>query len=156
MQVRRIYETLIKITSHTPAAAEFFAVLAQHEQDHADLLQISLAASQRCGWKLARFNPWRDYLPRLEQQMREAECAASAVEEVDDALRLAVRIESSEINLVFRGALAAGNAPFAARLGPFRNAIENHISYIVSEIVRLSPDLTMVSRELRTRFSRTA
>lgn len=156
LQAKRIYETLTEITTRTPAAAEFFAILAQQEQEHADLLKLCLTASRRSGWKLGLFDPWRDYLPRLEQQMREAEYSASAVEGVDDALRLVVWIESSEINLIFRGVIAASNSAFTKRLGPFRNAVETHVDFIVTEISRLAPNLTMVSRELRTRFSHSA
>ncbi len=156
LQAKRIYKTLAEITARTPAVTEFFAVLAQQEQEHADLLKLCLTASRRSGWKLVRFNPWRDYLPRLEQQMREAEYAASAVEGVDGALRLVVQIESSEINLVFRGVIDASDSAFTKRLGPFRSAIETHIDYIVTQISRLAPNLTMVSRELRTRFLHSA
>ncbi len=153
LQAKRIYETLAETTARRPAVAEFFAVLAQQEQEHADLLRISLAACRRSGWELGRFHPWREYLPRLEREMREAEYAASAVDSAEDALRLVVRIESSEINLVFRGAIAAGNSAFSRRLGPFRKAVETHIDYIVTQISRLAPNLTIISRELRTRFS---
>ncbi|MBN1393840.1 MAG: hypothetical protein JW959_02260 [Pirellulales bacterium] len=153
LRAKRIYENLTRLFSRSPAEARFFAVLAQQEQEHADLLDICLAASRRLGWRHGCFNPWRDYLPGLEQDMREAEYAASAVDDLNDALRLVVRIESSEINLVFRGALNAGRSAFTRCLRPFREAIETHINFIVTEISRLAPDLTIDPRELRARFS---
>ena len=84
--------------------------------------------------------------------MLEAESAAAAIESLEDALQLVVQLESSEINLVFRGALAASNSPFAHRLAPFRTAVETHLNYIVTQITNLAPHLTMISRELRARF----
>ena len=47
----------------------FFAGLVEQEQYHVDLLELARAAAIRKGWKASLFNPWQDYLPRLEQQM---------------------------------------------------------------------------------------
>lgn len=153
LRAKRLYE---RLSETIPEAAEFFSVLAAQEQEHADLLRLSMAVARRCGWRPGGFSLWRDYLPRLEQQMRDAEISASAIGTLDDALRMVVQIESSEINMVFHGALAASNSAFTRRLAPFKTAIEKHIDYIVTQIVRLAPDLTIVSRELRTRFPQSA
>ena len=153
LRAKRLYE---RLSEAIPEAAEFFSVLAAQEQEHADLLRLSMAVARRCGWRHGGFNLWRDHLPRLEQQMRDAEISASAIDTLDEALRLVVRIESSEINMVFHGALAASNSAFTRRLAPFKTAIEKHIGYIVTQIVSLAPNLTIVSRELRIKFPQSA
>ncbi|NLF07296.1 MAG: hypothetical protein GX594_04860 [Pirellulaceae bacterium] len=153
LQAKRLYETLGQSVAE---AAEFFAELASQEQKHADLLRVSMAAARHRGWRRGGFNLWRDDLPRLEQQMRDAEISASAVDSLDDALRLVVSVESSEINAVFQRALAACNSSFTRRLDPFRTAVEKHLDYIVTQIVHLAPNLRIASGELRARFPQSA
>jgi hypothetical protein len=153
LQARRLYVALARRFAEQPAAAHFFAILAQQEQDHADLLRLSAAAAHRCGWSLGCFSPWRKYLPSLEKELQEAESSLDSIASLDDALRLTIRIEASEINQVFRAILAGANSTFVKRLRPFRQAAEEHISYIVTNISQLSPNLTTLSRDLRTGFS---
>ena len=130
----------------------FFAGLAEQEQYHADLLELCRATAIRNGWKASVFNPWQDYLPRLEQQMATAEAGVYEIDSVDAALRLVIQIEASEINEVFHAALAATDAAFVKRLRPFRKTMEVHMSYIVERLPQLSPNLILPTRELRARF----
>ena len=132
----------------------FFAGLAQQEQCHADLLTLCRAAAIGGAWKVNLFNPWQDYLPRLEQQMDAAESAVYAIDSVDAALQLVVQIESSEINQVFHAALAATDGAFVKKLKPFREAMEAHMAYIVERLPQLSPRLLLNARELRAMFPR--
>ena len=152
LRAKRIYAALAKAFRDEGLVGPFFAGLADQEQDHADLLQLCRAAALRGGWKAALFNPWQDYLPRLEQQMDATEAAIGEIGSVDNALRLVVQIESSEINGVFNAALAATDPALVKRLRPFQEAMEAHMSYIVERLPELSPQLTMVCRELRARF----
>ena len=130
----------------------FFAGLVEQEQYHVDLLELARAVAMRSGWKANLFNPWQDYLPRLEQQMADTEAAVSTIDSVDAALRLVIQIESSEINEVFPAALAATDAAFVKRLKPFQEAMEAHMSYLVERLPQLSPQLILATRELRARF----
>ncbi len=116
------------------------------------MLELCRAASIRGGWKINYLNPWQDYLPRLEQQMQAAEAAMYSITSLEVALRLAVQIESAEINQVFQAILAASNSLFVKKLLKFRNAIEDHISYIADMLPELSPQLMQDSRELRAKF----
>ena len=102
----------------------FFAGLAEQEQYHADLLEVCRAAAARKGWKSQLFNPWDDYLPRLEQQMDAAYADVWKIDSVEAALQLVVEIESAEINQVFRTALAATDSAFVKKLRPFKEAME--------------------------------
>ncbi len=126
--------------------------MADQEQYHADLLEVCRATALRSGWKANLFNPWQDYLPRLEQQMDAAEASVYQIGSVEDALRLVIQIESSEVNKVFRAALAATDAAFVKRLKPFQEAMEAHMSYIVERLPQLSPQLVLDTRELRAEF----
>jgi hypothetical protein len=152
LRAMRIYRVLAKALDDQELVGPFFASLVRHEQCHADLLEIARAAAIRRGWKASVFNPLQDYLPRLEQQMDTAEIAVREIDSLDAALRLVIQIESSEINQVFNTALAAANAAFVRRLRPFQEAMESHMSYIVKRIPQLSPNLMLLTRELRARF----
>ena len=135
-RAKRIYQILA--TAFT-VQRQFFAGLALQEQHHADLLKVCQAASIRTGWKMNIFNPWQDYLPRLEEQMDHAEAAFGQIDSIEAALQLVIQIESSEINEVFSAALAATDAEFVKRLKPFREAMEAHMAYITDWLPELSP-----------------
>ena len=111
LRAKVIYRTFARAFADEGLVAPFFAGLAEQEQYHADLLEVCRAAALRMGWKANLFNPLQDYLPRLEQQMDAAEAAVHHVGSVEDALRLVIQIESSEVNEVFRAALAARTPP---------------------------------------------
>jgi hypothetical protein len=150
-RAKRIYEVL---AAAFVAQRQFFVGLALQEQFHADLLNVCKAAAIRSGWKANLFNPWQDYLPRLEEQMKEAEAAVSRIDNLEAALQLVFQIEFSEINDVFYAALAATDAAFVNRLKPFRETMEAHMAYIAERVPELSPHLMFACRELRTKFPR--
>jgi hypothetical protein len=152
LRAKRIYKALAKAFDDQGLVGPFFAGLAEQEQHHADLLGICRAATVRSGWRASIFNPWQDYLPRLERQMDDAEAAVYEIDSVDAALRLVVQIESSEINEVFPAALAATDAVFVQKLRPFQKTMEAHMTYIMERLPELSPQLTLACRELRVRF----
>ncbi len=150
-RAKRIYQILATAFS---VQRQFFAGLALQEQDHADLLKVCQAASLRTGWKVNIFNPWQDYLPRLEEQMDQAEAAFNQIDSIEAALQLVIQIESSEINDVFSAALAATDAAFVKHLKPFREAMEAHMAYIADRLPELCPQLMFACRELRAKFPR--
>jgi hypothetical protein len=152
LRAKRIYKALSRAFSDQGLAGMFFGGLAVQEQYHADLLEVCRSAALRSGWKDNLFNPWQEYLPRLEQQMDAAEAGVAKIDSVDAALQLVIQIESSEVNEVFHAALAATDAAFVKRLKPFREAMEAHMTYIVERISQLSPNLMLACRELRARF----
>lgn len=152
LRAKRIYTALAKAFDDQGLVGLFFASLADQEQQHADLLDICRAAAVHGRWSASRFNPWQDYLPRLERQMDAAEAAVPKVDSVEAALRLVVQIEASEINEVFPAALAATDAAFVKKLRPFQKVMEAHMAYIIERLPELSPQLTLACRELRMRF----
>ena len=105
-RAKRIYEILAAAFSDQKAVRQFFAGLAMQEQIHADFLSVCRAASLRTGWNVKLFNPWQDFLPRIEEQMEDAEEAVYQIDTLEVALQLVIQIESSEINEVFYAALA--------------------------------------------------
>jgi hypothetical protein len=154
LRAQRIYTALAKAFSGTGLVEVLFAGLAQQEQYHADLLGVCLAAARRGGWSVNAFNPWQEYLARLEQQMSAAAAAVYEIDSMDAALQMVIRVESSEINEVFHAAVAATNSAFVKKLKPFKQAMEAHMSYIVERLPELSPNLLPACRELRARFPR--
>ena len=153
LRAKRIYKALAKAFADEGLVGPFFAGLVEQEQYHVDLLELCRAAAIRGGWKAHLFNPWDDYLPRLEQQMDAAEAAVSQIDSVEAALQLVVQIESSEINQVFHAALAATDSAFVKRLRPFREAMEAHMAYLVERLPELSPNMLLACRELRAKSS---
>jgi hypothetical protein len=152
LRAKRIYAFLAEVLDDKGMVGPFFAGLAVQEQYHADLLNLVQAVAVHSGWKANRFNPWQDYLPRLERQMEAAEAAVRDIESVDAALLLVIQIECSEINRVFDAALAATDAAFVKKLRPFQKTMEAHMSYIAERLPQLSPNLILPTRELRARF----
>ncbi len=154
VRARRIYAAFATAFADQGLAGSFFAGLAEQEQHHVDLLQVCRSAALRGAWKANLFNPWQDYLPRLDEQMEAVEAGVYQVGSVEDALRLTLQIESSEINEVFHAALAASDAAFVHRLRPFREAMEAHMAYLAERIPELAPQLLPDCRDLRAKYPR--
>ena len=68
LRAKQIYDALAHAFDGQGLVRLFFVGLAEEEQHHAELLEVVRAASMRSGWNPSRFNPWEDYLPRLERQ----------------------------------------------------------------------------------------
>ena len=80
LRAKRIYKILAKALDDQGLVGPFFAGLVEQEQYHVDLLELARAAAIRGGWKANLFNPWEDYLPRLEQHMADAEAAVPTID----------------------------------------------------------------------------
>ena len=152
LRTKRIYTTLAQAFNDRGSVGSFLVGLAVHEQYHANLLELCREVAIRTVWRADIFDPWKDYLPHLEQQMHAAEATVREIDSVEDALRLVLQIESSEINKVFCAALAATDAAFVENLRPFQKTMEAHMTYIVEQISALSPHLMLECGKLRARF----
>jgi hypothetical protein len=152
LRAKRIYEALEKAFACDSMLGPFFGGLVDQEQYHADLLGICRAMAIRGNWKVHLFNPWDDYLPRLEQQMDATESTLSRVDSAEAAADLVVGIESAEINQVFSAALAATDSAFVKKLKPFQRAMEAHMQYLVERLPELSPAMISPCRSLRASF----
>ena len=51
LRAKGLYVALADMFADDPPLTEFFTTLAQQEQDHADLLRLCAAASNRAGWR---------------------------------------------------------------------------------------------------------
>jgi hypothetical protein len=141
LRAKQIYVRLADTAAESRSLAQFFVTLAQQEQNHADLLELCSAASRHAGWRLHDLPVWRKELARLDQELHEAEVTASSVCDVNDAMRLVVKLESSEINRVFEGVIGASNSAFVKSLQPFHCAMQLHMNYLVTRVSELAPDL---------------
>jgi hypothetical protein len=153
-QAARIYESLSKRFAQPASAKGFFATLAHQEKDHAELLDLCRAAAGRQEWDTGHFDHWRAALPGLEKQMQEAESQAESLDRLSEALQLVIRLESSEINQVYTGIVAASDSAFVRAIRAFRDAGRKHISYITRCIPELDPELRDACRGLRDEYSR--
>lgn len=148
-RARRIYELLAARFSHRAPVRQFFETLAKQEREHFELLVLCREMARREGWLEAHFAPWRDAVPQLERQMDDLEDSLDGLDRLADALRLVIRLEGSEINHVFRGAVSATDSEFVRTLRAFRTAEAEHIAYACDQISRFEPALARECRGLR-------
>lgn len=148
-RARRIYELLAARFSDRVPVRRFFETLAQQEQEHFELLALCRQLASREGWLEEHFAPWRDAVPQLERQMDDLEESLDDLDQLADALRLVIRVEGSEINHVFRGAVSATDSEFVRTLQVFRTAEAKHIAYACDQIPKFEPDLADQCRDLR-------
>ena len=156
LRAQRIYERLAERFADRRPVSEFFATLAEQEGTHAELLELCRTIASREGWMEEYFAPWRAAVPRLVKQMDEAESFVDQRESLDDALRLVISVEGSEINDVFEGVVAATDSDFVRQLEAFQTAELKHMRYITDRIAELEPDLAGECAELEAKYLRFA
>jgi rubrerythrin len=154
LRAARVYESLTRRFDQPDSVEHFFATLARQEKDHAELLDLCRAAAGRGEWDAKHFDPWRDAVPGLEEKMREAEAQAESLARLSDALRLVIQLESSEINRVYSGIVAASDSDFVRAVRVFHDAGREHIPYISRCIPEMDPELRDACQELRDEHSR--
>lgn len=140
-RAQRIYERLAARFADRAAVGRFFMQLAEQESAHAELLELCQAIAKREGWMERYFAPWRAAIPRLKRQMESAAAGIELQGSLDEALGLVLRIESSEINDVFDGVVAATDSEFVRRLEAFQEAEADHMAFIGERIAEFSPGL---------------
>jgi rubrerythrin len=151
-QAQELYKTLAATWVENRAAAEFFSTLAAQEQGHAELLKVCRRAGQQDGWNEEILQCWGQQLPQLEETMRTAKQELDALKSVDDALRLVLFIESSEVNQVFRGVISANDSEFVRKLSIFHETTRRHLNFICQKVSRLQPELSADGLELLSDF----
>jgi hypothetical protein len=152
LRARRVYAAFARAFAAWPTAGQFFDTVARQEQEHAELLSLCRAAARGGDWPSNCANPWEDYVPCLQRHMDEIEAALPQVGSLDDAFRLLVQIEAGEINRVFQGVLTSCNSDFVKRVGAFRKAVRQHVSYIAKRLPELDARQLSAARELRILF----
>jgi hypothetical protein len=152
LQAMRIYDRFAEQFPASLSVSAFFGELAAQEQHHAELLEVCRAAACRRGWKPDHLHAWHEYLPLLEQQMREVSASLDAIRSVEDALHTAIRMELSEINLVMLAVMKATDSAFVRKLRAFREAAKDHIAFICLRVPTLAHGLAPECRELRAKF----
>jgi len=150
-QAGQIYKLLARSFSDDEPIARLFETLARQEQGHAELLRLCGLIAEREGWDAANFAPWQETVPQLMDQLSEVAAAAGQVSDRVRALELALEIESSEINYVFFGVVAATKSNFVKSLQAFHNTGCEHIGYLCREVTTLEPSLADACTVLRER-----
>ena len=151
LKASRIYAAFARRYSEQPAVHEFYASLAGQEEGHAELLELCRTAAAQERWDESQAAPWRQILPRLEKKMADAEGSVDDIDSVRQSLERVIEIESSEINDVFGGVLAASDSCFVRTLRAFHDVEARHLSYICEKIAELDPNLVEASQVLRKR-----
>jgi hypothetical protein len=138
---KKAYESLARTFGSMELVREFFETLARQEQEHAELLELCRIVAGQSRRGVGFSDSWRDRVLCLERQMREAEVKLRAVKSTADAFWLTIEIESSEINQVFEGIVAAIDSEFVREFQVFRSAGREHLSYVAETITALEPSL---------------
>lgn len=146
---KRIYENLARQFGEFRAVVDFFATLARQEQEHAELLDLCRIAVRQGQWQGDALDPLREALPRVEFQLREMDSSVASLGSVVEAFRLVFRIESTEINRLYSGVVAASDSEFVRTVAAFRNAGREHLDYITRRIPELEPSLASDCRTFR-------
>jgi rubrerythrin len=149
LRAMRLYGRLADRFPESPAARDFFTNLSIQEEEHAQLLQLCQEATKRGRWEARAFERHAEALPRLENAMRDAVAGVDRIETVSAALRLAVSIESSEVNRVFDGVVAATDSEFVKAIGTFHAATQGHLGYISRRAAEIDPGLEVECKALR-------
>lgn len=136
-----LYERLALQFSSFEPAHEFFAKIARQEHGHAELLALCRAAAGSGQWQVQRFEPCATALPDLETGMRRAESCLEQIDSLNEALQLVVEVETSEINHLFQGVVAATDSRFVREIDAFHHATRCHLSYIRQRVSELEPAL---------------
>jgi len=153
LRAEQVYETFAKTFTETRLVSRFFSILALQEQEHAELLQICYAVACRSNSKPDKLVPLHDRLPLVEQQMLNVEISHRNINSLEEALRLVIRIESSEVNHLFLSLITATEVEFIDKISAFRDAMSSHLSYICRRIPEFSPNLALDCNELLGKFS---
>jgi rubrerythrin len=148
-RARRNYESLAERFTDEELVRQFFETLAHQEQEHYELLELCRQLAGKEGWLEEHFAPWRDAIPRLERQMDDVEASLEDLDCAADAFRMVIQLEGSEINQVFRGAVAATDSEFVRTVRAFEAAEAKHIAYISDQIPKFEPNLAAECRDLR-------
>jgi hypothetical protein len=154
-KARQIYESLARRFAQQEPVKRFFEMLAQQEQDHAELLELCWTAAGPGRWDSQYFEPWREAIPQLKRQMEKAASSLDSLDGVRVALRLVIQIESSEVNQVFRGVVAATDSDFVRKLQAFQQSTSYHLGYICEQISKLEPDLEGECQEMMAAYELT-
>jgi hypothetical protein len=149
LRAKRVYATLAETVASSPSAKHFFEVLASQEQEHADMMAVCRAATFRGDCSLNSVDCTSRNLSQLEQIMTEAEELASSISSLEEALRLVVRIEWSEINQVYRDVFSSSNSRFVHELLQCEGEIDSHIDFIVQTISEFAPQVLDAELELQ-------
>ena len=153
LQAKRVYAALPGCFLKPNQQDSSLKFWLEQEQDHAELLEICRAAASRGGWRAEHLSSWQGLLPRLEQQMQVIEDSVTSIGSSEDALRLVIRIGSSEINQLFLGIVTKADSAFIRKVRAFRDAVDFHIAYVCQRLPKLAPELTTACRELHTKVS---
>lgn len=153
LKAGRIYLSLSRRFADQAAVQGFFAKLAEQEHAHAELLELAETAASLERWDECKAAPWREVVPQLEQRMQSAISSVDEIDSVRDALEHVIAIESSEINDVFNGVIAASDSAFVKRLSAFQHAETRHLRFICRAVEQLDPDLVTATRPLSRRIA---
>jgi hypothetical protein len=141
LRTMHLYQGLRARFAHEPATERFFASLARQERSHAELLRVCAQASRRAPTDARRLAPLAEMLAPCQARLARAESALASDIGRSGALRLVVEIESSEINRLFDGLVAANPSPFVESVRAFRRATDGHFAYIRHVLPTLDPGI---------------
>jgi len=137
----RIYEAFAERFVDEPEVRGFFRSLACQENGHAELLQLCHSSVGHGRWVEQQLGSTRSVVEQLECEMLSTEGKISGIDSVEEALRVVIAVESSEINEVFMRVVEACPSQFVRVIGRFWDAEQRHMEFICQKIPELAPGL---------------
>jgi len=147
-RVMRLYASLSQRFARDELAREFFRYLASQEEDHAGMLELCRVAAGRGRFRETCLHRWSETVPETERALNEAEIILNHHHSLAEALRLAIKIESSQINRLFTGVVEATDPRLIRKLTAFRNAVRDHLGYLCERVPVLDPTFSDACRTL--------
>jgi rubrerythrin len=151
LRAKNAYLQLAKRFADDSKAMRFFTAMAAQEQSHSDLLEICREASKRAEWVMHREEEWAHAITQLERETSRLSREIETVQTLDEAMRIVIALEGSEINSIFSNIMDSLDSGFVRKLEPFATAIRCHIEYIDRMIPTLVPSMEDACQRLRQR-----
>ncbi len=151
-RANHLYAGLAKRWRHREEISQFMNSLADQELEHVELLEVCRKLASDKHWRDTRFAPCKDVLPKLEQSMNDAERKSERIETEQDALRLVLWIEGSEINRAFSAVVDATDSSFIRLLKVFQQTGRKHIGFICDQVSQMKPELSEECKILWTSY----
>jgi hypothetical protein len=137
----RIYRSLATRYEGRREMREFFDHLAAQEATHAELLTLCRVAAGRGRRHDQAVDHWLCVVPETERRLAAAEEMVERHAAADEALRLVLQMESSQINGLFANVVRLSASRLARRFHAFQTAVYEHLAYIRQQIPTLEPAL---------------
>lgn len=143
-RILRVYTEFCGRYTRNEEVHELFGHLARQTLDYIAVLELCRAAAHRCLGRNGGVDRWRDTLAETDRRLKDAEATLAQRHSIADALRLAIEIESSQLDRVIVAVAEAVDPRLACSLRAFRN-----LAYLCQRVPVLEPAFSDACQAIR-------